>query len=88
MLLAPETQLLLVRGFMIACRQPMFPMRLRSFMIPAAWQEDAMFQMINEEKPTAQDRMMLIYKVGVFVASLGAVGAFIYFLTASQYLRG
>ncbi len=47
-----------------------------------------MFQMINDEKPTAGDRMMLIYKIGVFIASLGAVGAFIYFLATSQYLRG
>ena len=47
-----------------------------------------MFQMINEEKPTAQDRMVLVYKVGVFIAALGAVGTFIYFLATSQYLKG
>jgi len=47
-----------------------------------------MFQMINDEKPTAQDRMTLVYKVGVFIAAMGAAGAFIYFLATSQYLRG
>lgn len=47
-----------------------------------------MFQMINEEQPTAQDRMMFVYKIGVFIAALGAAGAFIYFLATSQYLRG
>ena len=47
-----------------------------------------MFQMINEEKPTAEDRMALVYKIGVFIAALGAAGAFIYFLATSQYLKG
>ncbi len=63
-------------------------MRLHGMVSPFARQEDAMFQMINEEKPTAQDRMVLVYKVGVFIAALGAVGTFIYFLATSQYLKG
>lgn len=47
-----------------------------------------MFQMINEEPHTAQDRMTFVYKVGVFIAALGAAGAFIYFLATSTYLKG
>ncbi|MGH9356307.1 MAG: hypothetical protein ACRD10_09280 [Terriglobia bacterium] len=47
-----------------------------------------MFQMINEERPTAEDRMTFVYKIGVFIAALGAAGTFIYFLATSQYLHG
>ncbi len=39
-----------------------------------------MFQMINEEKPTAEDRKLFWYKLGIFVVALAAVGGIIYFV--------
>jgi hypothetical protein len=51
-------------------------------------QEGTMFQMINEEKPTAEDRKVLLYKIGAFIAAMGGVGVFIYFLATSHYLKG
>ena len=39
-----------------------------------------MFQMINEEKPTAEDRKLFWYKLGIFVVALMAVGGIIYFV--------
>jgi hypothetical protein len=47
-----------------------------------------MFQMIDEEKPTPDSRRMLFYKIGAFVAAIGALGAIAYFLVNSHYLRG
>ncbi len=47
-----------------------------------------MFQMIDEEKPSEQDRKMLFYKVGVFIAAMGTLGAVLYFLVTSHYLKG
>ncbi len=47
-----------------------------------------MFQMIDEEKPTADSRRMLIYKVGAFVAAIGALGIITYLLATSHYLGG
>lgn len=38
-----------------------------------------MFQMINDEKPTAADRKMLWVKVGMFIASAAAFSGVIYF---------
>lgn len=46
-----------------------------------------MFQMIDEERPSAGDRKMLAYKIGAFVAAMGGVGVFIYFLATSHYLK-
>ena len=39
-----------------------------------------MFQMINEEKPTAEDRRLFWYKLGIFVVALAAFGGIIYFV--------
>lgn len=46
-----------------------------------------MFQMINEEKPTAEDRKMLWVKVAMFIVGVGAVGGFVYLLTVSSYFK-
>jgi len=37
-----------------------------------------MFQMINDEKPTSEDRKMLWVKVGLFIILCGAFGGLIY----------
>ncbi|MGH9325975.1 MAG: hypothetical protein ACRD2B_04710 [Terriglobia bacterium] len=47
-----------------------------------------MFQMIDEEPHSSGDRKIFMYKVGAFVAALGGVGVFLYFLVTSHYLRG
>ncbi|HEV2420009.1 MAG TPA: hypothetical protein VGX94_19620 [Terriglobia bacterium] len=47
-----------------------------------------MFQMIDEERPTPEDRKAFVYKIGVFVAAMGGVGVVIYFLVTSNYLKG
>ncbi len=47
-----------------------------------------MFQMIDEERPTPEDRKTLMYKIGVFVVAMGGVGVFVYFLVTSNYLKG
>lgn len=47
-----------------------------------------MFQMIDDGKPSAEERKMLVYKIGVFVAILGALGVIGYFLATSHYLQG
>ena len=39
-----------------------------------------MFQMVGEEKPTAEDRKMFWFKVGAFVVALAAAGGVVYFL--------
>ena len=51
-------------------------------------QEGAMFQMIDDQKPSVEERKMLVYKIGVFVAILGALGVIGYFLATSHYLQG
>ena len=38
-----------------------------------------MFQMINDEKPTAEDRKMVWLKVGVFIVMIAALGGIVYF---------
>lgn len=40
--------------------------------------EDAMFQMIEQTHAEPADRKMLLYKVGMFVVALGAVGGVIF----------
>ncbi|HEV2497952.1 MAG TPA: hypothetical protein VGY31_00030 [Terriglobia bacterium] len=47
-----------------------------------------MFQMIDEERPTPEDRKAFVYKIGVFVAAMGGIGVVIYFLVTSNYLKG
>ena len=44
-----------------------------------------MFQMINEEKPTAEDRKMLWVKVGLFIVLCGALGGVVYFFAMTPY---
>jgi hypothetical protein len=39
-----------------------------------------MFQMINEERPSAEDRKLFWYKLGIFIAALAAFGGIIYFV--------
>lgn len=38
-----------------------------------------MFQMIDEEKPTAEDRKLFWVKVGAFIVAMGAFAGLIYF---------
>ena len=44
-----------------------------------------MFQMINEEKPTAEDRKMLWVKVGLFIVFCGALGGVVYFFATTPF---
>jgi len=44
-----------------------------------------MFQMINEEKPTAEDRKMLWVKVGLFIVLCGALGGVVYFFATIPF---
>ena len=44
-----------------------------------------MFQMVDEEKPTAEDRKMFWFKVGVFVVALAAVSGVVYFFAVVPY---
>ena len=37
-----------------------------------------MFQMIDQSAAEPQDRKMLMYKIGIFIAALGAVGGVIF----------
>lgn len=39
-----------------------------------------MFQMIDEEKPSAEDRKLFWYKLGAFIVALAAFGGIIYFV--------
>ncbi|MCL5005689.1 MAG: hypothetical protein M1404_04075 [Acidobacteria bacterium] len=38
-----------------------------------------MFQMIDDEKPTAEDRKMLWVKAGIFIVGLAILGGVVYF---------
>jgi hypothetical protein len=42
-------------------------------------QEGTMFQMINEEKHTAEDRKMMWVKVAIFIVGIGVLGGVVYF---------
>jgi len=44
-----------------------------------------MFQMINDEKPTAEDRKMLWVKVGLFVVLFAALGGVVYFFAFTPF---
>jgi hypothetical protein len=44
-----------------------------------------MFQMINEEKPTAEDRKMLWIKVGLFVVFIAVLGGVVYFFATVPF---
>ena len=44
-----------------------------------------MFQMIDETKPDAQDRKMLLVKVCAFVVALAALGGVVYFFAFVSY---
>lgn len=44
-----------------------------------------MFQMINEEKPTAEDRKMLWVKVGLFIVLIAALGGVVYFFATTPF---
>ena len=48
-------------------------------------QEGPMFQMINEEKPSAEDRKMLWVKVGLFIVLCGALGGVVYFFATTPF---
>ena len=39
-----------------------------------------MFQMVDEGKPTAEDKKMFWFKVSAFVMALAAAGGVVYFL--------
>ena len=45
--------------------------------------EVAMFQMINESTAEPRDRKMLLYKVGMFIVALAAVGGVIFLCVRS-----
>jgi hypothetical protein len=44
-----------------------------------------MFQMVNEEKASPDDRKMMFYKIGAFLVALGALGGVIYFFAFVPY---
>jgi hypothetical protein len=44
-----------------------------------------MFQMINDEKPTAEDRKMLWFKVGLFFVLAAALGGVVYFFATTPF---
>jgi hypothetical protein len=44
-----------------------------------------MFQMIDEGKPTAEDRKLFWYKVGLFIVAAAAFGGIIYFFAFLPY---
>jgi flagellar basal body-associated protein FliL len=46
-----------------------------------------MFQMIDEEKPTAEDRRMLWVKVAIFTGVIAVAGAVLYFFWFVPYGR-
>ncbi|HEX5481552.1 MAG TPA: hypothetical protein VFZ08_02880 [Terriglobia bacterium] len=46
-----------------------------------------MFQMIDEERPSADNKKMLMYKIGAFIVAMGGAGVFIYFLANAHYLK-
>jgi hypothetical protein len=46
-----------------------------------------MFQMINDEKPTAEDRKLVWVKVGMFVVLIAALGGVIYFFAFVPWAR-
>lgn len=48
-------------------------------------EEVFMFQMIDEEKPSAEDRKMLLIKIGAFIVALAALGGVIYFFAFTPY---
>jgi hypothetical protein len=43
-----------------------------------------MFQMINQSTADPADRKMLLYKIGMFLVALGAVGGVIFLCLRSQ----
>ena len=47
--------------------------------------EGAMFQMVDEERPRAEDRKRFWFKVGAFVVALAAVGGVVYFFAVVPY---
>jgi hypothetical protein len=58
-----------------------FPDRsLFVFLRPHEGEEGVMFQMIDESKPTAEDRKLFWYKVGLFLIVAAAFGGIIYFV--------
>lgn len=64
--------------------------RVRGFLVLAGFiseQEDTMFQMIDEDKPSPDDRKVFLYKVGIFFVAMGGVGVFVYFLVTSSYFK-
>jgi hypothetical protein len=48
-------------------------------------EEGAMFQMVDEGRPTAEDKKMFWFKVGAFVVALAALGGVVYFFMAVPY---
>ena len=51
--------------------------------VAGAMKEVAMFQMINESTAEPQDRKMLLYKIGMFIVALAAVGGVIFLCVRS-----
>ncbi len=44
-----------------------------------------MFQMIDEERPTAEDRKLFWIKVGAFIVVMAALGGVLYFFAFVPY---
>ncbi len=49
--------------------------------------EVAMFQMIHEERPSAEDRKMFWLKAGLIVVALAFMGGVVYFFALVPYHR-
>jgi hypothetical protein len=52
---------------------------------PQEGEEGVMFQMIDEHQPTAEDRKLFWYKVGLFIVASAAFGGIIYFFAFMPY---
>ncbi len=48
-------------------------------------EEGAMFQMVDEGRPSADDRKLFWFKVGAFVVALAALGGVVYFFAVVPY---
>jgi hypothetical protein len=44
-----------------------------------------MFQMVDEEKPSPDDRKMLLFKIAAFIVAVGAFAGVIYFFAFVPY---
>ncbi len=61
--------------------------RLRVPTLYGREKEGAMFQMIHEERPSAEDRKIFWLKAGLIVVALAFMGGLVYFFALVPYHR-